>query len=183
MGVFDPTNQLPGIEWQTRDRLYSLASRFQSATGLHLKVRPQGGRRTCAEQNAIYAQGRESPGEIVTYASGCTSWHVLGRAVDVDPVDAAGRGQPASVYATAGAIWKNLGGVWGGTFPGFSDIGHFEWHPGLTIAQACPSPQYCAAIEASIQTMAPFSRYLFFGAAAAALGYGGYRGWQWWRTR
>ena len=183
MAVLDPTNQLPAIEWQTRDRVHTLASRFQSATGLHLKVRPTGGRRTCAQQNTIYAQGRETPGDVVTYASGCTSWHVLGRAVDVDPVDASGRGQPESAYAKAGAIWQAMGGVWGGAFPGFPDIGHFEWHPGLTIAQACPSPQYCASIEASIQTVMPFGRYAFVGAAVAAVGYLGYRGWQWWGAR
>lgn len=159
----DPKGYLPALEWQTRDQLIALASRFRSATGLDLKVRS--GRRTCAEQNAIYAQGREGGGDIVTYASGCTSWHVLGRAADLDPITPSGQGQPESVYRAAGNLWVSMGGVWGGNFPGFADIGHFEWHPGLTIEQACPSPSYCAAIEASIAIAPPALKYLVLGGA------------------
>jgi hypothetical protein len=180
--LYDPNNLLPALEWQTRDRVKTLAARLASATGLHLTVRRLGGRRTCAEQNAIYAQGRTEGGDIVTYASGCKSWHVLGRAVDVDPVDSAGRMQPESAYRTAGQIWEAIGGKWGGNFPGFPDIGHFEWHPGLTIEQACPSPSYCGAIEASIQTTMPFGRATLVGmiwtSAALGVGYGGYKLWQ-----
>lgn len=163
MALLDPYNVLPAIEWQTRDRAKTLASRFQSLTGLHLRTRALGGHRTCAQQNAIYAGGRTDGGDIVTYASGCRSWHVLGRALDLDPVSSTGAGQPESAYRTAGAFWVALGGKWGGNFAGFPDIGHFEWHPGLTIEQACPSPIYCDAIEASIQTSAPFSHYMIVG--------------------
>jgi peptidoglycan LD-endopeptidase CwlK len=45
------------------------------------------GLRTVAEQNALYAEGRTSPGRIVTNAKGTESWHVLGCAVDVAPFD------------------------------------------------------------------------------------------------
>lgn len=178
VALFDPHGVLPGLEWQTRDRLKTLASRFQSATGLHLAARALGGRRTCAQQDALYAQGRSEPGDIVTHASGCTSWHVLGRALDVDPIDAAGNMQPESAYAQAGALWVKLGGTWGGNFPGFPDIGHFEYHPGLTIEQACPSPTYCTAIQAGIQTSAPFSHYALIGGAVAVLGYGAWWAWE-----
>ena len=182
VALLDPHNLLPAVEWQTRDRMKTLAARFGSATGFHLRVRPLGGRRTCAQQNAIYAQGRGEGGEIATYASGCKSWHVLGRALDVDPVDGSGRMQPASTYKTAGDLWQSMGGKWGGYFPGFPDIGHFEWHPGLTIEQACPDPSYCDAIEASIQTLMPFGRGALVGmlwtGAVLGVGYGGYKLWQ-----
>jgi hypothetical protein len=185
VALLDPYKELPAIEWQTRDRMYELARRFGKATGLHLVVRREGGRRTCSEQNTIYAQGRTAGGDIVTYASGCLSWHVLGRAVDVDPIDSAGKMQPESAYRTAGDMWQAIGGKWGGYFPGFPDIGHFEWHPGRTIEQVCPSSVYCSEIEASIQTSMPFSRAALIGAAVtgsvAALGYGGWRAWQRWR--
>ena len=171
VALLDSLQLLPALEWSTRDHLYTLASRFGRVTGLHLRVRPLGGRRTCAEQDRIYAQGRETGGEIVTYASGCRSWHVLGRAADVDPVNSAGQMQPESAYRTAGQIWTAMGGKWGGDFPGFPDIGHFEWHPGLTIEQVCPSPAYCAAISASIRTEAPIAGALFFGVAIAGAGY------------
>lgn len=178
MALLDPYGVLPGLQWQTRDRLKSLASRFQSATGLHLRTRRLGGRRTCAEQDALYAQGRSGGGEIVTYAAGCTSWHVLGRAVDVDVIDGSGAMQPENAYRIAGQLWEGLSGKWGGNFPGFPDIGHFEYHPGLTIEQACPSPTYCAAIQAGIQTSAPFTYYALIGSAVAALGYGAWWAWQ-----
>jgi hypothetical protein len=180
--LYDPHNLLPGLQWETRGRMQDLAARFGAATGLHLQIRRQGGRRTCTEQNTIYAQGRTAGGDIVTYASGCLSWHVLGRAVDVDPIDSAGKMQPQNAYRTAGDMWQAMGGKWGGYFPGFPDIGHFEWHPGLTIEQVCPSSVYCSEIEASIQTSMPFGRAALIGAAVtgsvAAIGYAGWQAWQ-----
>lgn len=170
MALQDPKGYLPGLQWQTRDKLVELAGRFRTATGLDLRVRS--GRRTCAEQNAIYAQGRDGAGEIITHASGCTSWHVLGRAADLDPVTPAGQGQAEGVYRLAGAIWVGMGGVYGGNFPGFPDIGHFEWHPGLRIEQVCPDPSYCSRIEASIQTVPPASRYLAIGAVVGLGAFG-----------
>lgn len=165
VALLDPSGQLPFLQWEARSKLASLASRFYAATGLHLKVRPNGGRRTCAEQDALYAQGRTSGGEIITYAPGCTSWHVVGRAADVDPVTPAGVGQPATSYASAGALWESMGGVWGGNFSGFADIGHFEWHPGLSISMICPNSSYCAAVQASIQTHSPWAAYAAGGIA------------------
>jgi len=186
VALLDPNNVLPYVQWQTRDRALTLARKFQAATGLNLRTRPKGGRRTCAQQNAIYAQGRTEPGDVVTHASGCLSWHVLGRALDLDPVDASGRLQPGSAYAWAGSIWKALGGKWGGDFPGFPDIGHFEYHPGLTIEQACPNPTYCSAIEASIQTTMPFGYGVWLGMVTTALvggaAYGSWKLWQRWRS-
>ena len=39
--------------------------------------------RTFKEQNAIYAQGRTTPGSIVTYAKGGQSYHNYGMAIDI----------------------------------------------------------------------------------------------------
>jgi hypothetical protein len=104
------------------------------------------GKRTCAYQDSLYAQGRTAPGPIVTYARGCNSWHVVGRAVDVlikaGPQD----------YADLGAYWQSLGGVWGGAFSGqaaaLHDVGHFEYHPGLRYAsEVCVDPAHCGIDE------------------------------------
>lgn len=89
--------------------------------------------RSCAAQNAIFDSQDESA-PTVTRARGCQSWHPHGRAVDLrvqddDPDD----------YAVLGEAWKRGGGIWGGDFD-FDDVGHFEWHPGLRIADVCPSP-------------------------------------------
>lgn len=43
------------------------------------------GLRTVAEQDALYAQGRTTPGKIVTNAKGGQSWHNFGCAVDCAP--------------------------------------------------------------------------------------------------
>lgn len=53
----------------------------------NITIRVTQGLRTVPEQNALYAQGRTEPGRVVTDAQGCDSWHVLGCAVDVAPMD------------------------------------------------------------------------------------------------
>jgi len=45
------------------------------------------GLRTVEEQDALYAQGRTTPGKIVTNAQGGHSWHNFGLAVDCAPVE------------------------------------------------------------------------------------------------
>lgn len=96
-------------------------------------------KRTCEEQNALYASGRTMPGPIVTNARGCVSWHVHGRALDAYLP----KGATEADYATLGAFWKQLGGYWGGDFPGLKDLGHFEYHPGVHIEEVCIDPANC----------------------------------------
>ncbi len=50
-------------------------------------IRVTQGIRTVAQQNALYAQGRTTPGPVVTNARGTESNHVLGVAVDVAPME------------------------------------------------------------------------------------------------
>lgn len=111
-------------------------ARRARAEGIPIKL--VSGRRTCDQQNRLYAQGRTAPGPRVTNARGCLSWHVQGRAVDFLP-------QPATEanYARVGAIAVELGGVWGGSFKGFRDLPHIEFHPGKRIEDVCPDPDRC----------------------------------------
>ena len=95
--------------------------------------------RSCEQQNQLYAQGRTAPGQIVTHARGCVSWHTQRRAFDVY----LGKGSTADDYQKLGDYWKSLHGTWGGDFPGFADIGHFEYHPGVHIEQVCIDPASC----------------------------------------
>ena len=104
-----------------------------------LSPRLVSGRRTCAEQRALYAKGRTAPGPIVTKANGCQSWHVHGRAVDVQLAR-------AGDYQQLGEAAKRHGGRWGGDFANFPDPGHIEYHPDLTIEQACPNADDCERI-------------------------------------
>jgi hypothetical protein len=144
----DPYNLLTTNDWHTRAMIKRLAKDYRKATGYGLRIRS--GRRSCAEQNAIYAKGRTAPGPIVTGASGCRSWHVTGRAVDLDPFDpATDKIFPGNSdeYRWLGAQWKKLGGKWGGDFANIYDPGHFEWHPGAEINDVCPIGMQCAQLE------------------------------------
>jgi hypothetical protein len=84
--------------------------------------------RSCAEQQALHDKG-------ITPVSGCRSWHVHGRAVDLY----AGSWEPAA-YARLGEAWEKMGGIWGGRW---GDHVHFEWHPGMAIDELCPEPGEC----------------------------------------
>jgi hypothetical protein len=57
---------------------------------LGITLRIVQGLRTFAEQDALYAQGRTAPGNIVTYSKAGTSYHNFGIALDVVPVNADG---------------------------------------------------------------------------------------------
>ena len=52
-----------------------------------LSIQVTQGLRTWAEQDALYAQGRTTPGKIVTHALGGFSWHNFALAVDLVPED------------------------------------------------------------------------------------------------
>jgi len=108
------------------------------------------GYRSCEEQMQLYAQGRTAPGPKVTGVPGCRSWHTHGRAVDLylgtwdtDP------------YIPLGRYWQSIGGRWGGDW---GDYGHFEWRPGLTMADvgcedssgACAAPGLSRAAMAGV---------------------------------
>lgn len=106
-----------------------------AAHGIRLLVVQAG--RTLEEQAAIYAQGRTAPGNIVTNARFGYSWHNFGRAYDVAVVKGGQAAWSGPEYLEAGELGKSLGLIWGGDFKGIKgDLGHFEYHPGLTLAEA-----------------------------------------------
>jgi len=74
----------------TIDTQAALAALQEACADRGLRFSILSTQRTCAEQDAIYAQGRTAPGNIVTQARGCVSWHVLSRAIDVQPLRADG---------------------------------------------------------------------------------------------
>jgi len=190
MAVVDPKRYLADMDWRLRSKVRSLAWRLKWQTGMDLRIRD--GIRTCQRQHQIYAQGRTAAGPVVTHAAGCQSWHVMGRAVDADPIDPAryraalragasedaaykaaveSPGADCGAYGVAGRIWEQLGGVWGGKWTQFGpcgDMGHFEYHPGLKIESVCPNPQQCEAVVLAIRSVSPWL-YVSLAAGAAAL--------------
>jgi len=117
------------------------AIRVAAANGLRLEV--ISGLRTWEEQAEIFAQGRTKPGERVTNARPGSSWHNFGLAVDLGLfdgrayVDNTDRPRAEKVYRALAEIAKEYGIEWGGYWRGkFKDTPHFEYHPGLNLAEA-----------------------------------------------
>lgn len=89
-------------------------------------------------QDALYAQGRTTPGNIVTNAKAGMSWHNWRCAVDVVPLR---NGKP--VWGTSGedgALWRKVGAIgatcgleWAGNWKSFKEFAHFQYTGGLTL--------------------------------------------------
>ena len=89
------------------------------------------GLRTSAQQDALYAQGRTTPGHIVTNARAGQSMHNYGLAVDVVPYLSGNGGAlnwsvHTPQYQAMVAALKAQGLVWGGDWVTFPDADHFQ---------------------------------------------------------
>lgn len=65
-----------------RDEVVTLIDLAETKLASNIAVRIVQGLRTIAEQNALYAQGRTTKGNIVTNAKGGSSYHNYGLAID-----------------------------------------------------------------------------------------------------
>lgn len=103
------------------------------------------GLRTIAEQDALYAQGRTKPGNIVTNAKGGHSYHNFGLAVDFALLlpngssvswDTArdGDGDKVADWQEVVQEAKALGFEWGGDFRSIKDAPHFQMTFGLSTS-------------------------------------------------
>ncbi len=135
-----------GQEKKNREMLAALTPELCSLAKRHLdSCREAGidllvvqGYRTLQEQTALYETGRgPGGGRKVTNARPGSSWHNFRRAYDVAVVEGGKINWNSPKYTEAGNIGKSLGLLWGGDFKSVrGDLGHFEYHPGLTLAQA-----------------------------------------------
>lgn len=128
---------LPAVDAVSADRLVTLvpalASRIERVMAalalLGHPVRITQARRTDAEQAALYAQGRTTPGAIVTGLNGLTpqtrSYHQSGRAVDFVWRTADGVSYDGP-WTLLGACAEAVGLVWGGRFKSGPDRPHLE---------------------------------------------------------
>lgn len=83
--------------------------------------------RTKAEQDAIYAQGRTTPGKIVSNAPYPQSLHCWGVAFDIVILDANGKATwDTAFYKKVGPLGISLGLEWGGTWTDFPDYPHYQ---------------------------------------------------------
>lgn len=85
--------------------------------------------RSAQEQDALYAQGRTKPGNIVTNARGSSysSMHQWGVAFDVIRNDGKGAyNNSGNWFQKVGKIGKSLGLEWGGDWTSPVDMPHFQ---------------------------------------------------------
>jgi hypothetical protein len=96
-------------------------------------IRVVQGLRSWAEQDALYAQGRTAPGNIVTNCRGGQSYHNFGLAVDCAP-SKKGPGQPFDpdwneqnpAWQRLIAVGQSVGLDSGATWRTFKDMPHFQ---------------------------------------------------------
>ena len=98
-----------------------------SAQGLQIKIGET--LRTGSEQDTLYAQGRTTPGSIVTNAPGSSysSYHQRGTAFDIYRADGCGAYYDKDGFFTrVGAIGVSIGLEWGGNWKSIVDKPHFQ---------------------------------------------------------
>lgn len=109
-----------------KTKAYALIAQLQS---LGIDVEISQGLRTWPEQEALWAQGRSLPGQIVTNARPEQSWHTFGCAFDFDiqttehGIDWTGTDPAWQATIAAG---ETLGLVSGSEFRTFPDKPHFQ---------------------------------------------------------
>ena len=128
-------NMASGTHPVVRESALELVSRAYDE-GINVQISE--GHRPNSRQNALYAQGRTQPGNIVTNARGGQSWHNYGIAVDFFLTSEDGKRAIWTVnskWRRAAQIAKSLGFEWGGDWTGFVDYPHLQMTGGLTMAQ------------------------------------------------
>jgi peptidoglycan L-alanyl-D-glutamate endopeptidase CwlK len=92
--------------------------------------------RSPEEQDALYAQGRTKPGNIVTRAKGGQSMHQYRIAYDCVPIRNGKCVWDASdpAWATVGELGKAQGLEWGGDWVTFKESPHFQYTGGHPLS-------------------------------------------------
>lgn len=126
------------------------------AAGTYLLV--VSGLRTADQQNALYAQGRTTPGHIVTNAKAGQSMHNYGLAVDVVPYLSGQSGnlnwQPSTPqYQAMVDALKAQGLGWGGDWVTFKDEDHFQMSDVPKNPSEAMIQDYGTGDQAALQTI------------------------------
>ena len=119
-------NRLDTLEPEFKTKIVALLA----ALALHgIRCVVPSGRRTIAEQDKLYAQGRTTPGEIVTKAKGGQSAHNFGLAADLCPLDEHGElwwSAPDDVWQVIHNLAEQSGLLDSGYDWKFTDRPHIE---------------------------------------------------------
>jgi peptidoglycan hydrolase-like protein with peptidoglycan-binding domain len=126
--------RIAGLHPDMRAVASQFVARVEQELGIQLRVTD--GMRTFAEQDALYAQGRNgNPGQIVTNARGGQSYHNYGIAFDVAELRPSGAVTWETDWEAIGRIGESMGLEWGGRWTGLVDRPHFQLDTGMTTGQ------------------------------------------------
>ena len=101
----------------------------QKAADNGIRIKIISGLRTYEEQDALYAQGRTTPGNIVTKAKGGYSNHNFGIAFDIGVFEGSNYLTDSPKYKAVGVVGTELGLDWGGNWKTINDQPHFQLRP------------------------------------------------------
>jgi hypothetical protein len=130
----DPKNKLAAVHPVLADYV-RLMSAALVKRGIHIRITD--GLRTFAEQDKLYAQGRKTPGKVVTDARGGYSNHNYGLAVDVVPL-VNGKVEwnvSDDIWNAIGEEGRRAGLEWGGDWKKLVDRPHFQLRVGIGVEQ------------------------------------------------
>lgn len=101
----------------------------QKAALAGIQIKIINGFRTYAEQDKLYAQGRTTPGDIVTNARGGYSNHNFAIAFDIGVFEGSKYLSDSAKYKAVGVLGEELGLEWGGNWKTIVDQPHFQLRP------------------------------------------------------
>lgn len=129
---------------KVKNEVETLINQANSQLTSHSQIRVVQGLRTIAEQDALYAQGRTTPGSKVTNAKGGSSFHNYGLAIDfallIDGKEISWDlkkdwdGDKIADWMEVVGVFRKAGWEWGGTWK-FTDNPHFQKAFGYTVKQ------------------------------------------------
>lgn len=91
--------------------------------------------RDAESQEALYAQGRTAPGEIVTRARGGQSFHQYRVAFDFVPlVNGKAAWNDDALWQKCGELGESVGLEWAGRWVHMKERAHLQFTGGLTLA-------------------------------------------------
>ena len=122
---------------------------LQKAALNGIRIKVVSGWRSVAEQDALYAQGRKTPGLKVTNARGGYSSHNFGLAFDIGVFEGDRYVGDSPKYKAVGALGMDIGIEWGGNWKNPVDQAHFELRP--TWAEGLSAAQRLASARARLQ--------------------------------
>ena len=110
-----------------------LAKRFLNLAKVNnLDVRILSTLRSWDDQDRLYAQGRTTPGYIITNARGGGSYHNWGLALDAAPFENGVISNDVEKFKKMGRLGEQVGLEWGGNFKDIVDDPHFQYTLGLS---------------------------------------------------